>query len=95
MSMESYAHIKGGKVINISRWDGVTPYNPGDGVTMVVVDENTRIGGTYDGSFHFVEPPASEPTAEQKARQEKIDSAKIKLQDLGLTAEEVKEAFGI
>jgi hypothetical protein len=93
--MKAYAHIENGIVTNISRWDGVTPYDPGDGVTMVVADENARIGGTYDGSFHFVEPPAPEPTAEQKARQEKIDSAKVKLENLGLSIEEIKEAFGI
>ena len=93
--MKAYAHIENGIVTNISRWDGVTPYDPGDGVTMVVADENARIGGTYDGSFHYINPPAPEPTAEQVARQEKIDSAKAKLEDLGLTTEEVKEAFGI
>ena len=95
MSIKGYAHIKDGKVINISRWDGVTPYNPGDDVTMVVAGENARIGGTYDGSFHYINPPAPEPTAEQIARQEKLDSVKSKLEALGLTTEEVQEAFGL
>ena len=33
--------------------------------------------------------------AEQIARQERLDSVKTKLESLGLTADEVKEAFGI
>ena len=33
--------------------------------------------------------------AENTARQEKLDSVKSKLETLGLTTEEVKEAFGI
>ena len=33
--------------------------------------------------------------SEQDAKQGKIDSAKSKLESLGLTADEVKEAFGI
>ena len=55
--MERYAHIENGIVINISRWDGVASYDPGDGVTMVLADENARIGGSWDGNvFTFVEP---------------------------------------
>ena len=93
--MNKYAHIENGTVINISNWDGVSTYDPGEGVTMILADENTRIGGTYDGSFHYVVPPVPEPTAEQVARQEKLDSVKTKLEALGLTTEEVREAFGL
>ena len=93
--MNKYAHIENGIVTNISLWDGVSEYNPGDGVTIVLSDENTRIGGTYDGAFHFVEPAPPEPTAEQIARQAKLDSVKSKLEALGLTSEEVQEAFGL
>jgi len=93
--MNKYAHVESGVVTNISNWDGVAKFNPGDGVTMVLADDNTRIGGTYDGAFHFVEPSIPEPTAEQVAKQERLDSVKSKLEALGLTTEEVQEAFGL
>jgi len=93
--MNKYAHVENGVVINISKWNGVSTYDPGNGVTMVLADENTRIGGTYDGSFHFVVPPVPELTAEQVARQAKLDSVRSKLLTLGLTTEEVQEAFGL
>tara|TARA_Y100001963_G_scaffold57320_1_gene80226 strand:+ start:980 stop:1267 length:288 start_codon:yes stop_codon:yes gene_type:complete len=89
-----YAHIKDGKVINISNWDGVTPYNPGDGVTMVLADANTRIGGTYDGSFHYVEPTPPDPTAEQVASAEARQGAVTKLKALGLNDAEVAAIVG-
>ena len=93
--MNKYAHVENGIVTNISLWDGVCEFNPGENATMVLADENSRIGGTYDGAFHFVEPPVPEPTAEEVARQAKRDSAKSKLEALGLTTEEVQEAFGL
>ena len=95
--MNRYAHVENGVVTNVSNWDGVAKFNPGDGVTMVLADGETeaQIGATYDGSFHYVEPPVPEPTAEQVARQAKLDSVKSKLEALGLTTEEVQEAFGL
>jgi len=90
--MANYAVVKDGTVENIVLWDGETEFSVG-GATLVVADENTRIGGTYDGAFHYVEPPIPEPTAEQVARQAKLDSVKSKLEALGLTSEEVREAF--
>ena len=93
--MNKYAHVENSIVTNISLWDGVCEFNPGENVTMVLADDNARIGGTYDGTFHFVVPPVPEPTAEQVARQAKLDSVKSKLEALGLTTEEVQEAFGL
>ena len=93
--MNKYAHVENSIVTNISLWDGVCEFNPGENVTMVLADENTRIGGTYDGAFHYVVPPIPEPTAEQVSRQEKLDAVKSKLEALGLTTEEVQEAFGL
>ncbi len=93
--MKRYAHIENGIVTNISLWDGVCEYNPGENVTMVLADDNARIGGTYDGAFHFIEPTPPEPTPEQKARKDRLDSVKSKLEALGLTTEEVREAFGL
>ena len=94
--MDRYAHVNdNGEVVNICLWDGETEYNP-SGVILIKDDGNARMGGRWDGSsFTYDEPVEPEPTAEQVARQEKIDSAKAKLEDLGLTTEEVKEAFGI
>jgi hypothetical protein len=93
--MNKYAHVENGIVTNISLWDGVSQYNPGDGVTMVLADESARMGGTYDGAFHYVEPPVPELTAEQVAKQDRLASVKSKLEALGLTTEEVQDAFGI
>ena len=91
--MARYAHVKDGIVNNISIWDGVSEFNVDD--DLILADENTRIGGTYDGAFHYVEPPVPEPTAEEVARQAKLDSVRAKLLTLGLTTEEVQEAFGL
>ena len=92
--MANYAVVKNGSVENMIVWDGVRELSiPGS--ELILADENARIGGTYDGTFHFVEPPRPELTAEQVARQEKLDSVKSKLEALGLTTEEVQEAFGI
>ena len=95
--MKRYAHVENGVVITVSNWDGETYFDPGLGVTMVLADgeDNAQTGATYDGAFHFVEPPVPEPTAEQVARQAKLDSVKSKLEALGLTTEEVQEAFGL
>jgi hypothetical protein len=92
--MANYAVVKNGNVENIIVWDGVRELSIPDS-ELILADENTHIGGTYDGTFHFVEPRAPEPTAEQVARQAKRDSAKSKLEALGLTTEELQEAFGL
>ena len=92
--MANYAVVKDGAVENIIVWNGVRELSiPGS--ELILADDNARIGGTYDGAFHYVEPPIPEPTAEQVARQAKLDSVKSKLVALGLTSEEVQEAFGL
>ena len=92
--MNKYAHVENGIVTNISLWDGVCEYNPGENVTMVLADDNARIGGTYDGTFHFVEPPRPEPTAEQVAAAEAKASAIEKLKALGLNDAEIASITG-
>ena len=92
--MKKYAHVENGVVMNLSNWDGVAEYNPGDGVTMILADENARIGGTYDGEFHYVEPPIPEPTAEQVAAAETRASAIGKLKALGLNDAEIASITG-
>jgi spore coat protein CotH len=93
--MANYAVVKDGVVENIVVWDGQTAFSI-EGSEIVEATDDTRIGGSWDGNaFTFVEPPIPEPTAEQVARQEKLDSVKSKLEALGLTTEEVREAFGL
>lgn len=61
-NLYGYAHVKDGLVVNVSVWDGVQRYQPGDGVTLVPLpyedDEDGErrytagIGWTYrDGQF--------------------------------------------
>jgi len=90
--MANYAVVKDGNVENIIVWDGVRKLSI-LGSELILADSNARIGGTYDGAFHYVEPPVPEPTEEEVARQTKLDSVKSKLLTLGLTSEEVREAF--
>ena len=40
-----YAVIENGVVINVIVWDGVTPYDPGEGITVVQSD-TLNIGDT-------------------------------------------------
>jgi hypothetical protein len=81
--MDKYAHVKNGVVTNMSNWDGIAEYNPGDDVTMVLADENTKIGGTYDGSFHYVEPDSEPDTRtydeKRKAEYPSIDELTVAL----------------
>jgi len=57
-----YAHVNAaGLVVNCSVWDGVTEYDPGEGVTMVQVSEGVVAGPGWsyvDGEF--VAPPEPE-----------------------------------
>jgi len=92
--MANYAVVKNGVVENMVIWDGVTEFSVADS-ELIEATDNARIGGTYDGTFHFEEPPRPEPTAEEAAKQDRVASVKSKLEALGLTTEEVQDAFGI
>ena len=86
--MADYALVKNGTVENVIVWDGVKPVNlDGD---LIPADSNTRVGGTYDGAFHFVDPPAPEPTAEEVQKAADKASANAKLKALGLTDAEIE-----
>jgi len=92
--MANYAVVKDGVVENMIVWDGVTEFSIPDS-ELIETTADTRIGGTYDGAFHFVEPPIPELTAEQVAETENKASAKSKLVALGLSEDEISAAFGI
>jgi hypothetical protein len=53
--------------VNFILWDGVSEYNPGEGLRCVpLVAERYEFGWVYnpaDGSFTNPNPPAPEPTA--------------------------------
>lgn len=85
--MATYAVVKDGNVINMIEWDGSSSHP--DSSTFVEATADSRIGGTYDGSFHFVEPTPPEPTEEQVAAAEAKQSAITKLKALGLNDAEV------
>ena len=91
--MANYAVVRNGAVENIVVWDGETKFFV-DGATLVVADSNARIGGTYDGAFHFVEPTPPEPTAAEVQTAADKTSGHDKLVALGLTADEIA-ALGI
>lgn len=93
--MATYAVVKSGVVNNIIDWDGAGEFSiPESELIEATVD--TRIGGSWDGNvFTFVEPTPPEPTAEQVAETENKASARAKLAELGLSAEEISAAFGI
>ena len=91
--MANYAVVRNGAVENMIIWDGQgeSPVSDADVIEATV---DARIGGTYDGSFHFVAPPIPEPTAEQVAAAETKASAIGKLNALGLNDAEIASITG-
>ena len=55
-----YAQIKDNLVINVIVWDGETPYDPGEGITLVKCPDKVGVGFTYDGK-KFTAPAPVEP----------------------------------
>lgn len=68
MSSGRYAVIDQNNVLtNVVAWDGVSLYNPGDGLTLVPINEGASYGPgwIYDPATQtFIDPnpPAPEPT---------------------------------
>jgi len=89
----NYAVVKNGVVENMVVWDGQTNYSV-EGSELVEATSDARIGGTYDGTFHYVEPTPPEPTAEQVAAAEVRASAIEKLKELGLNDAEIASIIG-
>ena len=66
-----YAQIKDNLVINVIVWDGKTPYDPGEGITLVKCPDTVGGGFTYDGKkFTAPAPVEPEPSALQGLRDE-------------------------
>ena len=53
-----------GVVGNVIEYDGISPFNPGNGMELREADSNAEIGGTWNGS-EFVRAPVVQPTREQ------------------------------
>ena len=79
-NMHNYAVVKDGVVQNVVAWDGQTTYSL-EGSTLVEATENTRIGGSWDGSsFSFVGPEDTRPYDEKrKAEYPSIDELVVAL----------------
>lgn len=45
-NLRHYAHVVNGVVVNVSVWDGVQPYDPGENVIMVPLPYTTDDDGT-------------------------------------------------
>jgi len=89
--MKYLAVDQDGLVHNVVAWDGVSPYDPGDGISLVGVDESTVIspGDSWDGTQVLI-APAPPPPAEDPLKV----SARAKLAALGLTEEEIAALVG-
>jgi hypothetical protein len=72
--MANYAVVKGGVVENIVIWDGVTEFSV-EGSELIEATSDARIGGTYDGAFHYVEPdPGPDTRTYDEKRKEEYPS---------------------
>ena len=51
-NLKTYAHIVDGKVVNVSLWDGVTPWTPAEEVVEIPEGVTAGIDWDYvDGKF--------------------------------------------
>jgi len=55
--ISNYAMIENGVVTNVCLWDGETPFNPGDDITLVIIPEGSLawIGWNWTESAGFTE----------------------------------------
>jgi hypothetical protein len=93
-----YAIVKNGTVENIIQLeDGVSI--PVDGELVKVLPESietAQIGATWDGNvFSYISPPKPTPSQDELDMVSRRDSARSKLEGLGLTIDEIQAAFGI
>jgi hypothetical protein len=61
-NLKTYAHVVDGKVINVSLWDGETPWTPAEEVVEIPEGITAGIDWDYvDGEFIDNRPPAEFP----------------------------------
>ena len=97
-----YAIVKNGTVENMVEWDGVSEFSV-DGELVPVpshAEGLANIGGQHDGTDNYnafsYTPPEPPPVPQSIIdREAKKDSARSKLEGLGLTIDEIQAAFGI
>jgi hypothetical protein len=58
--MDNYAEIIGGQITNVVRWDGITPWTPPDGATIMLLSAAIAAGYTYATRVPVV-PDALQP----------------------------------
>lgn len=90
--MAHYALIQDGAVNNICEWDGVTPHDPGHGLTLTplcALPAGASIGWTQspDGSWHAGTKPALPSTALPPP------DARVVLAALGMTPDQIEAAI--
>lgn len=79
-----YAVIdKDGIVINIAEWNGITPYHPGSGLSLVPAADNTSTGDlkTSDGFVKPVPDVAEEQPQTLEARVAELEDKIAALTD--------------
>ena len=80
--MANYAVVKNGVVENVVVWDGQSAFSV-EGAELVEATDNARVGGTYDGAFHYVEPDPGPDTRtydeKRKAEYPSIDELTVAL----------------
>jgi hypothetical protein len=83
-----------GNIENVIAWDGVSPYDPGDGLQLIGVEGAVAVspGDSWDG-LQVVPAPMPEPPPAPVENPAKV-SARAKLAAIGLTEEEITALIG-
>lgn len=73
--MAKYAIVRDGVVLNVTEWDGETPWSPPEGTEAVLdAEETAERGGTWDGSA-FTRAPIVPPAPQPKSFEELVAEA--------------------
>jgi GH25 family lysozyme M1 (1,4-beta-N-acetylmuramidase) len=60
-NLKNYAHIFENKIVNVSVWDGETPYATNEELVVIPEDSKAGIGWDYiDGNFTDNRPKSTE-----------------------------------
>jgi hypothetical protein len=63
-NLKSFAHVLDGKVVNVSLWDGVTPFTPDEELVEIPEGTNAGIDWDWDGVKFIDNRPVEEPLSE-------------------------------